>query len=43
MTFIQNADPACSERADDDSTFWWTNDIIPLTRDQDDDADNKHT
>lgn len=43
MALIHNADPACSESAEDDSTLWWTNDIIPLTREQDDHADNEHT
>lgn len=43
MALIHNAYPACSESAEDDSTLWWTNDIIPLTREQDDHADNEHT
>lgn len=43
MALIHNADPTCSKRAEDDSTLWWANDVVPLTRDQDNDADNKHT
>lgn len=43
MALIHNADPACSERAEDDSTLWWANDVVLLSGEQDNDADNKHT
>lgn len=42
MALIHNSDPASSESAKDDSTFWWANDIVSFPREQDNNADNKH-